>query len=344
MLGGGGGGCTEETRRARTRGRRVRGGVASSSDAGSTGAGRRRAELRRRVDGCTEESRRAPTRGRGRPAGRAKRPAAVGAASRATLSMHRRSAATWEPPAATSLALARPSTLEGVERSVVIEAIGLSLAVCTCACGTTVIAPQPGHEWCVEVQGPRGSVSDPESFDQSIVDPDTGMDPRGCLCFSTADDHTLDAGLEAEQSGAPLPAGYEDLREQIVAAARLRCTEAALASEPPLMYTDCLSADVSLPYRPPTAPTAPSASKPTCGAAASRRSIARRGSRTPPRTVLARASQRRPMATHPRMRPVRATAREPACSGSSSGEPSCDGEPMPVLLGSPPACAVASMR
>lgn len=132
-----------------------------------------------------------------------------------------------------------------------IEAIGLTLAVCTCACGTTVIAPQPGHEWCVEVQGPRGSVSDPESFDQFIVDPDTGMDPRGCLCFSTADDHTLDAGLEAEQSGAPLPAGYEDLREQIVAAARLRCTEAALASEPPLMYTDCLSADVSLPYRPP---------------------------------------------------------------------------------------------
>lgn len=129
-----------------------------------------------------------------------------------------------------------------------IEAIGLTLAVCTCACGTTVIAPQPGHEWCVEVQGPRGSVSDPVNFDQSIAEPDTDMDPRGCLCFTAAEDQILQEGTDAEQSGQPPPAEYEELRGEIISTARVRCAELAVELEPPLMYTNCLSAAVSLPY------------------------------------------------------------------------------------------------
>jgi hypothetical protein len=137
-----------------------------------------------------------------------------------------------------------------VERAVVIvERLGLSLAVLACACGTTIITPQPGHEWCMEVQSPQGSVSDPTTLDQSITDPDTGTDPEGCLCFTAQEDQILDEGSDAEALAEPLPAGYEDLRDDLIEVARLRCTELALANEPPLMHTDCLSVGVSLPYR-----------------------------------------------------------------------------------------------
>lgn len=128
------------------------------------------------------------------------------------------------------------------------EAIGLTLAVLVGACGTTVIVPQPGRQWCVEVQSPSGSVSDPTALNQVIVDPKTGMDPRGCLCFTAAQDQALEDGKNAEQLGQPLPPGYEDLRDELIAAARVRCTEIAVAAEPPLMYTNCLSVDTSLPY------------------------------------------------------------------------------------------------
>ena len=125
---------------------------------------------------------------------------------------------------------------------------GLALAVFACACGTTVITPQPGHEWCVEVQGPVGSATDPTNLLVGIVEPDL-TDPRGCRCFSAAEDQLLDDGAHAEQGGDPLPAGYEALRDELVAAARVRCSELAVEEEPPLMYTNCLSAPVSLPYR-----------------------------------------------------------------------------------------------
>jgi hypothetical protein len=125
---------------------------------------------------------------------------------------------------------------------------GLLLAALGLGCGTTIITPQPGYEWCVEVQNPAGSVSNPANLNLEILDPDTSMDPRGCLCFSAAEDQLLDEGTDAEQMGNPLPAGYEDLRDELIAAARVRCTTIALEIEPPLMYTNCLSADVSLPY------------------------------------------------------------------------------------------------
>jgi hypothetical protein len=136
-----------------------------------------------------------------------------------------------------------------VESTTIAGRIGLVLAALAFGCGTTIITPQPGYEWCVEVQNPAGSVSDPTDLNQLIVDPDTSMDPRGCLCFNSAEDQILQDGTEAELVGNPLPAGYEDLRDELVAAARLRCTELAVEREPPLMYTNCLSADVSLPYR-----------------------------------------------------------------------------------------------
>jgi len=131
---------------------------------------------------------------------------------------------------------------------VIVEGLGLSLALLACACGTTVIVPQPGHEWCMDVQDPVGSVSDPTDLDQGIVEPDTFTDPRGCLCFTAAEDQLLEQGASAEHMGQPWPAGYEALRDELVEAARARCTQLALEDEPPLMYTDCLSADVSLPY------------------------------------------------------------------------------------------------
>lgn len=133
-------------------------------------------------------------------------------------------------------------------RVTIVGRVGLVLGALGLGCGTTIITPQPGHEWCVEVQNPAGSVSNPANLNLEILDPDTGMDPRGCLCFSAAEDQLLDEGTNAEQLGNPLPAGYEDLRDELIAAARVRCTTIALESEPPLMYTDCLSADVSLPY------------------------------------------------------------------------------------------------
>lgn len=131
----------------------------------------------------------------------------------------------------------------------IVESLGLSLAILACACGTTIIAPQPGHEWCVETQTPMGSVSNPASFDVFIAEPDTGQDPAGCLCFTAAEDGILEEGSDAEKAGLPLPAGYEVLRDELVEAARLRCTELALAEEPPLMHTSCLSTTVSLPFR-----------------------------------------------------------------------------------------------
>lgn len=130
----------------------------------------------------------------------------------------------------------------------VVESLGLWLVALGCACGTTVIAPQPGYEWCVEVQGPVGSATDPTNLLVGIVEPDL-TDPRGCRCFSAAEDQLLDDGAHAEQGGDPLPAGYEALRDELVAAARVRCSELAVEEEPPLMYTNCLSAPVSLPYR-----------------------------------------------------------------------------------------------
>jgi len=129
----------------------------------------------------------------------------------------------------------------------IVEGLGLSLAVFGCACGTTVITAQPGREWCVEVQDPEGSSTDPTVLDQQIVEPDF-MDPRGCRCFSLAQEQLLEDGALAEQTGNPLPAGYESLRDQLIDAARLRCSELAIETEPPLMYTSCLSASVSLPY------------------------------------------------------------------------------------------------
>jgi hypothetical protein len=146
-------------------------------------------------------------------------------------------------------ALAAPRIIDHVAQAVVIiEGLGLSLAIFGCACGTTVIAQQPGHEWCMDVQSPAGSVSDPDNLDQDIAEPDTSTDPSGCLCFSAAEDQVLQEGTLAEQSGQPLPAGYEELRDKLIEAARARCTQIALEREPPLMYTNCLSADVSLPH------------------------------------------------------------------------------------------------
>lgn len=131
----------------------------------------------------------------------------------------------------------------------VVSIEGLALAVFTCACGTTVITPEPGHEWCVDVQGPQGSVSDPTALDLFIAEPGTNTDPEGCLCFTAAEDQILDEGSDAEALAQPLPAGYEALRDELIEAARLRCTELALTYEPPLMYTNCLSVGVSLPHR-----------------------------------------------------------------------------------------------
>lgn len=128
------------------------------------------------------------------------------------------------------------------------ESLGLLLPIFAWACGSTVVVAQPGYQWCVEVQNPAGSVSDPTALDQTITDPETGMDPKGCLCFTAAEDQLLQEGKAAEQLGQPFPAGYEALREELVAAARLRCTEIALENEPPLMHTSCLSAATSVPY------------------------------------------------------------------------------------------------
>lgn len=125
---------------------------------------------------------------------------------------------------------------------------GLVLVAFVCACGTTVITPQPGHEWCMEVQGPLGSVSEPNSLDQQITEPDTFMEPRGCLCVTEAEEHLLREGRHAEQLDLPLPEGYQPLRDELGDAARVRCTQLALEHEPPLMYTNCLSADVSSPF------------------------------------------------------------------------------------------------
>lgn len=141
-----------------------------------------------------------------------------------------------------------PSIIDCVVRTAVVEALGLWLVALGCACGTTVIAPQPGYEWCVEVQNPHGNASDPTALTQAITDPVTGDDPRGCLCFSDADDQILQDGIAAEQQGDPLPASYVELRDDLVVAARVRCSEIAAESEPTLMYSDCLSADVSVPY------------------------------------------------------------------------------------------------
>lgn len=127
--------------------------------------------------------------------------------------------------------------------------LGVGLGLVACACGTTVITAQPGREWCIEVQTPKGSVSDPTELDVFIAEPETNLDPQGCLCFSAAEDALLETGSDTEALGQPWPAGYEDLRDELIEAARLRCTQLALAQEPPLMYTDCLSVDVSLPYR-----------------------------------------------------------------------------------------------
>ena len=102
-----------------------------------------------------------------------------------------------------------------------IESLGLALVAFALACGTTVITPQPGHEWCVEVQTPMGSVSDPIDFNIFIAEPDTNTDPEGCLCFTAAEDQILEEGAVAEQSGQPLPAGYEALRDELIEAARL---------------------------------------------------------------------------------------------------------------------------
>jgi hypothetical protein len=135
---------------------------------------------------------------------------------------------------------------------VIIEGLGLSLAVFGIACGTTVITAQPGREWCVEVQSPFGSAMEPDNLNVQIVEGDL-MDPRGCRCFSAADEQILDDGSHAEQMGDPLPAGYEPLRDELVEAARLRCSELAIEDEPPLMYTNCLSAGISLPYPSPDA-------------------------------------------------------------------------------------------
>ena len=134
----------------------------------------------------------------------------------------------------------------GVGRAVVLIA---GLGFVACACGTTVITAQPGYEWCVEVQTPKGSVSDPAVFNVFIAEPETNLDPEGCLCFSAAEDALLETGSDAELLGQPLPAGYEALRDELVEAARLRCTQLALGHEPPLMYTSCLSVETSLPHR-----------------------------------------------------------------------------------------------
>lgn len=141
-------------------------------------------------------------------------------------------------------------TIDVVEHAVVIvEGFSLSLAIFACACGTTVITAQPGHEWCVETQTPLGNVSNPAVLDQAIADPDTGMDPRGCRCFTAEEDQILEDGTNAEQFGQPLPAGYEVLRDELVEIARVRCSQIAVEKEPPLMHTNCLSVEVSLPYR-----------------------------------------------------------------------------------------------
>lgn len=155
--------------------------------------------------------------------------------------------ATGQAQGLPSLAL-RP-TIGAVRHTIVLaESLGLSLTI-FCACGSTVITAQPGCEWCMEVQTPRGSVSNPAVLDVFITEPDTGTDPAGCLCFSAAEDQILESGAEAEQGGQPVPAGYEALRDELVEAARLRCTELALAEEPPLMHTNCLSVGTSLPHR-----------------------------------------------------------------------------------------------